>query len=165
MDEPGKCAWASAYQNPDIIWVCTESGYRGSSYDPEGKETLLRVDADNYALGVAVKEALAHSRFLSPEKARIFLDYRTGTPKYEARIRSLVESEGYRNKIALFSRMKYCHITLSKGVINIGPTIHDGSDSWRRNKSDGLEDVVIAADRPPAEIGAALRSGFSRCVE
>ena len=165
MDQPEKCALASAYQNQDIIWVRTESGFRDSAYDPQGKETVLRVDADDNALGVAVTEALAQSRFLSLEEARTFLDYRIGMKIYDERIRSLVESEGYKNKAALFRRMKHCSITLEKGIIKIGPTIHDGSNAWGRNKSDGLEDVVIASDRPVNEIGTALRLGFSRSVE
>jgi hypothetical protein len=165
MDEPGKRAWAGAYQNPKIVWICTDSGYRGSAYDPQGKEAVLPVDADNQALGVALLEASESSRFLSLDEVPTFFDYRIATPIYEARIRSLVASQRYRNKIALFNRMKYCSITLFKGMIEILPTIHEGSDSWSFKKRDGIEETLIAADRPPAEIGTALRYGFSRCVE
>jgi hypothetical protein len=73
--------------------------------------------------------------------------------------------QGYKNKAALFRKMKRCDLTLSKDVIMIAPTVHEEMDSWGRNKSDGLEDVFVAADRPASEIGAALRLGFRRCVE
>ena len=165
MDEPEKNAWASAYQNQDIISISTDSGYRTRAYDPEGKETVLKLDANDSALGTAVKEALAHSRFLSLDEARDFLDYRRVEQRYAQRIKSLMERQGYKDKAALFRKMKHCGITKSKGMITIAPTIHEGLDSWGRNKSDGLEDVFVAADRPASEIGAALRLGFSRCLE
>ena len=165
MEEPEKCAWASAYQNQDIICVNTNSGYRASAYDPQGKQTVLKLDADDNALGVAVREALAHSRFLSLDEARKFLDYRNGEQSYAEWIKDLMDRQGYKSKAALFRSMKYCGITLSKGMITIAPTIHEDLDSWGRNKSDGLEDVIVAADRPASEIGAALKLAFSRCVE
>ena len=165
MNEPEKYAWASAYQNQDLIWISTDSGHGICVYDPQGKETVLRPDADDNALGAAVKEALAHSRFLPLGEAREFLDYRRAEQKYARRIESLVESHGYKNKTALFRKMKRCGIELFKGVMTIGPTIHEELDSWVRNKSDRLEDVVLAADSPASQIGAALRLGFSRCTE
>lgn len=164
MDEPEKCAWASAYQNQDIIWICTDSGYRSCAYDPRGKETILRPDADGTALGVAVKEALENSRFLSLDEAREFLEYRRAEQKYEARIESLMDSQGYKTRASFFRKMKRCDITLLKGMIKIGPTIHEGLDSWGRNKSDELEDVLVPADAPAEQIGAALKLGLSRSI-
>jgi len=164
MDEPEKFAWASAYQNEDMIWISTDSGHGICVYDPQGKETVLSPDADDNALGVAVKEALAHSRYLPLDEARGFLDYQRVEQRYAERIESLMERHGYKNKVALFGKMKRCGITLSKGIIEIAPTIHKELDSWARNRSDRLEDVVLDADSPANEIGAALRMGFSRCV-
>jgi len=164
MNEPEKVAWAHAYRNQDIICVYTYSGYRGCAYDPQGKETILGVDTDDIVLGIAVQEALAHSRFLSLDEAQEFLDFRLVEQRYAERIKSLMERQGYKNKTALFRRMELCSITLSKGTIQITPMIHKKLESWVRNKSDGIEDVFIAADSLPNEIGAALRLGFSRCV-
>jgi hypothetical protein len=165
MSDAEKCAWAGADQNPDVICISTYSGYRACAYDPQGKETILRPDADDNALGVAVKEALAHSRFLSLDEARKFLDYRRLEQRYDEWIKSLMERQGYKDKTALFGKMKHCGITLSKGIIEIAPTIHEELDSWGRNRSDGIEDVLISADESAERIGAALRLGFSRCVE
>ena len=164
MDDREKKAWASAYQNADMVRISTVSGHGLLVDDPQGKETLLGNDADDAALGVAVKEALARSRFLPLDEAREFLDYKRVEQRYEERTKVLMERYGYKNKAALFRGMKRCGITLSNGVITIAPTVHEGSDSWRRNKSDELDDVVIAANRSAAEIGAALKLGFSRCV-
>lgn len=165
MDEPEKRAWASAYQNQEMISISTDSGYRRCAYDPQGKHTVLKIGADDNALGVAVKEALAHSRFLSLDEARPFLDYRNTEQRYAEWIKSIMDGHGYRSKTDLFRNMKHCGIELSNGIITIAPTIHEDLDSWGRNKSDGLEDVFVAASCPASEIGAALRLGFSRCVE
>jgi len=164
MNEPEKYAWASAYQNRDIIWISTDSGHGLCAYDPQGKETVLGLDADDNALGVAVKAALGSSRFLSLDEAREFLDYRRAEQVYNERIKSLMERYGYNNKAALFGRMKRCDVTLVNGMIEIGPTTHEELDSWVRNKSDGLEDVLVSADAPVERIGAALRLGFGRSI-
>lgn len=164
MNEPEKCAWASAYQNRNIVWITTDSGRGACVYDPQGKEAVLGLDADDNALGIAVKDALAHSRFLPIEEAREFLDYRRAEQVYNERIKSLMERYGYNSKAALFGKMKRCDVTLVNGMIEIGPTTHGELDSWVRNKSDGLEDVLVSADAPVERIGAALRLGFSRCI-
>ena len=164
MNEPEKCAWASAFQNQDMIWISTDSGHGACAYDPQGKETELELDADDNALGVAVKEALGRSRFLSLDEAREFLDYRRVEQRYGDWVNSIIERHGYKNKAVLFRRMKCCDITLSNGMIKISPTIHEELESWGRNKNDGLEDVIIPAEAPVERIGAALRLGFGRSI-
>src|ERR1700722_14546883 len=98
MDESEQFAWASAYQNQDLIWISTDSGRGICIYDPQGTETVLGPDVDDNALGAAVKEALAHSRFLPLEEAREFLDHRRAEQAYGERIKSLIERYGYNNK-------------------------------------------------------------------
>jgi hypothetical protein len=159
------CACAKARQNQDFIWVYTNSGRGLVAYDPEGKDIILGLDADDTALGVAVREALASSRFLSPKEAMMFLDYRTKGDEYEKRVNSLMGMHGYKGKIAMFKNMKSCSITLEKGTIEIRPSIHKTLDGWVRYKSDGIEDVLVPADSPSHTIGTALRLAFSRCVE
>jgi hypothetical protein len=60
--------------------------------------------------------------------------------------------------------MKSCDIECSGGIITIGPTKHEKLEGWGRTKGDGIEDVVIPPNSPPAEVGAALRLAFSRCI-
>ena len=165
MDEPEKCAWAEACQNQDIICVDSCSGYRGCAYDPRGNETVLGVAADDESLGIAVQNALAGSRFLPIKELPEFFDYRRIEERYDEWVKSLMTRQGYKTKFALFRNMKLCNITLSKGTIRIDPMIHEKLEAWGREKDDGIEDVYIAADSLPNEIGAALRLGFSRCVE
>jgi hypothetical protein len=75
MDESEQCSWAGAYQNQDMICVISRSGHGMYARDPFGKETLLGVDADDHALGIAVQNALAGSRFLSLKESNIFFDH------------------------------------------------------------------------------------------
>ena len=157
-------ARASALQNQDFTWVYTDSGRGLVAYDPQGKDVILGLDADDNALGVAVWEALASSRFLSPKEAMKFLDYRARGDEYKKRVKSLMCMHGYKNKSAMFKNMKACSITLSQGTIEIRPMIHKGLDVWGRTKNDGIENVLIPANSPANEIGAALRLAFSRCL-
>jgi hypothetical protein len=158
-------AYTSAFQNQDFIWVYTDSGRGLRAYDPQGKDVILGLDVHDNALGVAVWEALAVSRFLSPKEAMEFLDYRTGGDEYEVRVKSLMGMHGYANKRAMFKKMKSCGITLSKGGMEIRPLIHEKLDWWGQTKNDGIENVLIPANSAFHEIGAALRLAFSRCVE
>jgi hypothetical protein len=135
------------------------------AYDPLGKDIVLGLDADDNALAVAVRKALASSRILSPKEAVQFLDYRTSGNEYEERVKSLMGMHGYKNESAMFKNMKSCGITLSKGTIEIRPTAHDTLDGWGRTLCDGIENVIIPADSPSHEIGAALKLAFSRCLE
>jgi hypothetical protein len=160
------CFCANARQNQDFAWVFSDSGRGLVAYDPQGKDVILGLDADDNALGVAVREALASSRFLSPKEAMKCLDYRRRGDEYEERVRSLMGMHGYKGKIAMFKNVKSCGITLSKGTIEFRPSIHKTLDRWVGHmKSDGIDDVLIRADRPSHEIGAALRLAFSRCLE
>jgi hypothetical protein len=159
------CARARAHQTQDFIWLFTDSGLGLVAYDPQGKDFILGLDAENAALGVAVREALASSRFLTPKEAMKFLDYRTMGDEYEERVKSLMETHGYKSESAMFKNMKSCYIFQSKGTIEIRPTIHKAFRGRARTKNDGIEDVLIPASSPAHEIGAALRLAFSRCME
>jgi hypothetical protein len=108
---------------------------------------------------------LAGSRFLSIKEFREFFNYQLVQERFAEWVNSLMTRQGYKTKGALFRNMKHCNITLSKGTIRIRPMIHRKMAAWAREKNDGIEDVYIAADSLTNEIGAALRLGFSRCVE
>ena len=164
MDDPEKCAWAQAYQNQDIICVHSCSGFRGCAYDPNGKESVLGVDAGDGVLGIAVWNALAHSRFLSVREVPDFFDCRRVEERYAEWVKSLMTRQGYKTKAALFRNMKLCSIRLSKGTIEMFPTIHEELEAWGREENDGIKEVFVGADSLPNDIGAALRLGFSRCV-
>jgi hypothetical protein len=177
MNEITKVAWANAKFNGDFILVETFSGYTSSMRDPKGKQRFLAPDANDEELGLAVLDALASSRFVLPgPRTDVWIhpdagfdmelyDYRQTAARYAAWTKDLMARYGYKTKRALFKNMKSCSIERKGGTITISPSHHEKLEAWSREKDDGIEDAVIAADAKPAEIGAALRLAFSRCTE
>lgn len=167
---------AGAKNNGDFICIETWSGYRSSNLDPKGKQHLLSPDVSDEALGVAVLDALAFSRFVLPaprtdvwqhpdaEFDKELYDYKLGIERHAKWIADLMSHFGYKTKRALFKNMHSCDIERKEGSITIGPTHHEKLEAWSREKDNGIEDVVIPADSTPSEIGAALRLAFSRCT-
>jgi hypothetical protein len=165
MNPPKKRAWADAYQNQDLISVSTCSGYRSCAYDPQGKDTLLDINVGDDVLGRAVLESLARSRFLTLAEVPAFFDCRQYPIRYAAWVQSLMKAYKYKTKSALFREMESCNIESCDGIIRITPMRHKKLEAWGRDKDDGIEDVLIPAGSSPERIGAALRLGFSLCVE
>jgi hypothetical protein len=74
-----------------------------------------------------------------------------------------MERYGYKKRRAMFVNMKSCSVCSQEGKIIFGPTNHVKLEAWGRNKSDGIEDVIIPATSSAVEAGAALKEAFSRC--
>jgi hypothetical protein len=176
MNEIIRGYWAGAKYNGDFYCVETLSGYRGScTLDPKGKQHLLPPEVSDEILGLAVRDALAHSRFVLPERRTDVWqhpdvefdleldDYKKTAERYAAWIKNLMEHYGYKTKRALFKDMESCTIVSRSGLLTIQPSRHQKLEQWGREKTDQIEDVTIPADSAPAEIGAALRLAFRRC--
>ncbi|WP_174406745.1 contact-dependent growth inhibition system immunity protein [Desulfovibrio subterraneus] len=172
MGEVTRGYWAAVVCNADFICVDTWSGYRGGTdRDPKGKQHLLSSDACDLALGEAVLDALAHSRWVLPapregvtfpegvEFDMAVCDFKVN---YPACVNALMEICGYKNKRALFKNMKRVSLESKNGVLTLTPWHHAKLEAW-----DGVGDeatVVIPATSTPEEIGAALRLALSRCT-
>ena len=178
MNEVAKGSWANAYSNGEFVCIETVSGYRGGTHsDPKGAEHYLDSGASDEALGSAVLDAMARSRFVlsSPRVGSVYppglvFDTELYDPKkiaerYAAWKSSLMQRYGYKSQQALFEGMRHCSIQEQGGQITISPSHHQSLEGWGRTKGDGIEDVVLPADGRPAEIGAALRLAISRCTE
>lgn len=175
MDDIVKSAWAGAIYNGDFICVETYSGYRSSRSDPKGTQHLLIPDVSCEVLGVALLDALAHSRFVLPEpRSDVWVhpeaefdsdlyDYKRGIERYAEWTKALMKRYGYKTKRALFKNMKSCNIESQNGTITIRPSYHEKLEMW---SGDGIskDDYVVIPASSPAEIGAALRLAFSRCT-
>jgi hypothetical protein len=170
--------WAGAKYNGDFYCVETLSGYGGSStLDPKGKQHLLAPDVNDETLGLAVRDALAHSRFVLPEpRTDVWQhpdvefdlelnDYKKVAERYAEWIKNLMEHYSYKTKRALFKDMESCTIVSRSGVLTIQASRHQKLEQWGREKADLIEDVAIPDTSTPAEIGAALRLAFTRCTE
>ena len=174
MSEVTRGYWAEVVCNNDFICVDTFSGYRGGDCrDPKGKQNLLPPDASDVALGEAVLDALAHSRWVLPapregstypagvEFDMSMYDYKTN---YSVRVNALMERYGYKTKRALFKGMKRVGIANENGVITMRPSHHYRLEGWEAGDLTEEDYVVIPATSPPEEIGAALRLALSRCT-
>lgn len=161
--EPKHQKWASAYFNGDFIAVSTRSGYRGTARDPQGCETHLSPDASNETLGRSVLDAVACSRFLKLDEIDDFFNLERTTLAYTKWVASLLERYKYKTRRALFKSMALCHITVTTGTLEIAPMRHEKLEAWSGKRNDGVDNILLPLERPPEEIGKALRIAFSRC--
>lgn len=155
-------ATAIARNNGDFIRIKTYSSYSLEIEDPKAHEYLLKSEASDEELGLAITEALNQSRFLSIEEAK---ELRANAPEnYINWIQKTMSRYGYKTKRALFKNMQSCGISSDEGIITIRPTHHSRLESWDGEGITEANYVKVPADIPPAEIGKALRLAFSRCT-
>ena len=168
-----KMRWVRARYSGDFLCINTFSGYGGMSIqDPKGSQHLLAPDASDEELGLAVLDALAHSRFVlsapqegvtvHPEVEYDFelYDRAKNDELYLAWIEDLMKRYGYKTKRALFKNMENCFIEQESDMLRIIPTYHQKLEQW----GGKIEPVVLPYKSTAAEIGSALREGFRRCV-
>ena len=168
-----RARWAVVMYNDDFYCVETWSGYGGgSTRDPKGSQHLLAPGASDEELGLAVLDALAHSRFvLSAPKEGVTVhpeveydselyDLVKNDEQYLTWIGNLMKRYGYKTKRALFKNMERCGVYQTSEMLSIIPTYHQKLEQWGGN----IERVVLPYKSTAAEIGAALREGFRRCV-
>lgn len=177
MNEIIRGNWAEAICNGDFVCVETWAGYRGAHRrDPKGRQNFVTPDASDEDLGVAVLDALAHSRFvLGVPRADVWThpevefdsdlyDYKKSAESYQTWIKSLMERFGFKTKRALFKDMESCAIESIGGVIKIVPKRHVKLEAWEGLGPNNAGAIEIPANSSPTEIGAALRLAFSRCT-
>jgi hypothetical protein len=176
MSEIVKTAWAGAKFNSDFIFIETYSGYRSSQADPLGAQHLVRPDASDQELGVALLDALARSRFVLPEPRKdvwihpeatfdmSLYDYDLNNQRYSDWIDRLMGAYGYKTKRALFKDMKSCSVENKLGEIVIRPSCHEKLEAWSGKGIVESDYVVIPANSPASDVGGALRLAFSRCT-
>jgi hypothetical protein len=164
MNEVKRTAWAQVVANGDFICVQTYSGYRRSIADPQGKEHLLSPEVDDSELGAAILDALAASRFVTPQEDLSLFDFRLVTERYEAWLAALIAKYGYKSKSALLKKMNNCGIERCDGVIEIHPRCHENLETWTGTGISRDDHVVVRSDSPLVEVGAAARIALGRCT-
>ncbi len=163
MQEVIEKSWASVYKNREFICIKTCSGYRSSHGDPKGKQHMLGLDADDLAVGSALLDALAHSRFLLPKDDPELFSYEKTAERYQQWVAEIMAHYGYKSRRAMFKNMHTCGVEKKSGLITISPSNHDRLEGWSGTGIKETDHVVIPESSSPAEVGAALRLAFSRC--
>jgi len=157
--------FAAADRHPLFFGVETWSGYRSSAFDPQGPHHLLPPDAGDGALGGAVLDALAHSRFFTVEEVQTvdFFNYENRKRIYTAWVYKLMSAYGLKTKRALFKDLDHCEITAVDGKISIAPKHHVKLEAWE--EVPGVADLTVSVSSPPEEVGATLRRAFALCTK
>jgi hypothetical protein len=164
MNKPQIKQWAAAYSNEDFLSVETCSGYRQFATDPEGKMILLSLTVSNEELGASILDALSASRFLKLEEISTFFDLTITNQTYDEWVELLIGKYGYKSKRELFKKMKHCLIERVERVITIKPTNHEKLEVWS-GKGIGKDDYeVLDAKATSADLGAALKRCFDKCL-
>lgn len=176
MGDVVKTAWAEAGINEKFVFVRTYSGYRSSRADPQGVECYAGLDVTDFDLGVAVLNALAHSRFvLAQPRTGVWMhpdvtfdeelyNLDATMERYKSWVGSLQEKYGYKTKRALFKCMKSCAIACKEGQITIRPRHHEKLELWTGKGIAESDFFSISTDSDPSVIGATLRLAFNRCT-
>jgi len=157
--------WASARANAKLLAVGTWSGYSRKVLDAAGHHYDFLPDVAEDALGAAVLDCLAHSRFLdTPELRAALLHPEVLARDYAAWIERLMQFGGYKTKRALFKEMLSCWIEQDGDTITMQPSHHEKLDGWSGEGFTDADHVLVSAQASSSAIGAALREAFRRCT-
>jgi hypothetical protein len=159
-----KKQFSAIQSNGDFICMNTLSGASSALTDPLGKEHLLSDDATDEAIGLALSDCLAHSRFLPYEEHKEFYDLKARRAKREEWIKAMMKEFSYRSKRALLSGMAVCNAEKFSGKIVFMPSCHVKLEAWIRRTTDDFDDVEILDTSSAAEIGKAIKVALSRCT-
>lgn len=169
-------AWASVKLNKEFLCIQTYSGYGSSRADYKGAMYLMSPDAADQEVGEAVLDALSKSRFVLPEPRtdvwihpaatfdRDLYDLDSMMKRYKDWVAGLMGKYGYKTKRALFKDMKSCNVEGKLGILKMTPSHHEKLEAWSGDGFTESDNVVIAADSSPDQVGFALRLALSRCT-
>jgi len=156
---------ASAMMNKHFILIETYYGCNGPSIDPDAPKHFFSPDMeDDEVLGGATLTALKLSRQVSADEIPILFDRDKIKEIYDEHIKKTMRQFGCKTKSALLKRTKSVFIRKFSGSISFSPNRQEKLDAWGSNINDKFEDVVIPFSSTPAEVGAALRLAFDRCI-
>lgn len=119
----------------------------------------------NEEVGEAILKGLFASRIINPNREPDFFDVMGRVvPQYNLWVSEIMSRFGYKTKRAMFKNMKSCSVELVKSAVIFQPSHHEKLEAWSGKGITESDYVVIPANSPPAEVGAALRLAISRCT-
>jgi len=156
--------WADVRANKDFIFVQTLSGNGVALPDPLGNKFFLSHSSTDDELGQSLLEALAMSRLIDPEADPGFFDFRgRSANEYNEWVAATMRKFSYKRKTALFGRMRFCSVGVVGDVMTIYPSHHERGDAWSGEGLTEEDNVILAFNSSPSEVGAALRLALERC--
>ena len=154
---------ACVCKNQDFILVVTYSGYRRTTRDPDGVQTLLSLDVSDEELGQATLLALSKSRIIDVSEIETFFNIDNVKKRYDAWVADLMAKYNYKTKRALFKNMMQCSVEIRDGCLTISPFCHEKLEAWSGKGLTEDDDVILPVNSTTEEIGAGVRLAFSRC--
>jgi hypothetical protein len=152
--------WARINRTDRFVSVRPLSGYRIIQPEDDGYVIYLAPDVNDEALGRALLEALARSRFIFPPDPNF-----SEAERYLRCIRNwqndFMRRYGYKTKRDAYKNMDWCETARSEGKISIKPHKRAGTERFRSLPPE--ETVVIPATDDSLAVGAALRLALDRC--
>ena len=157
-------ACAEAVFNHDFFEITTMSQGMLEYAEPDAPPHYLPPDVDDARLGHTLRLALGASKRASVEEFQKIFHSGVIQQLGKERTAWAMKQYGYKSKRAMYKNMDCCWISVFEGVIEIKPTHHKSMDSYSGISNDGPEILHIPETASDAELGAALREGFTRCT-
>lgn len=156
-----KMALVDVSINENFIELITFSTAGMSYADPDVPPAYLPVDADDEALGQAVWKALKASKILPGKEFMKIFNSGVVQKNIKEREALAMEKYGYKTRKAYWQKMESCWITHVDNKLKISPQRHKRMDDYE-HISDA--EIYLPETASDAELGAALREGFRRCI-
>jgi hypothetical protein len=139
--------------------IFSQAVYRAAVGDPRGYAAFLDPEPAREDLGRALHDALAASRFITPDHP----DWDTVMrPPTEDEIRAqeddLKRRAGIKTRKALYNGAGLVSVTMRDGAIELRPLLHLGRGAWEGIK--GHEPVRLPESVSNAELGEAVAAAI-----
>jgi hypothetical protein len=152
--------WSRIHRSERFISVQPVSGYRIIQLEDDGYVIYLEPDASNEALGRALLETLARSRFIFPPDPA-FSEAERYLRCYHDWQKDFMQRYGYKTIRNAYKYMDWCEAARSEGKISIKPHRRDKPEYFRSLPPE--KTVVIPATDDAETVGAALRLALDHC--
>ena len=132
--------------------------------DPDRAPERIRLSQGDALVGDRVRAGMLATKFHIPQPAAWAKGIDSDRPKQNL---ALAWEFGLPDARRLFTGMRYCCAHLERGEINIMPTKRRPGGNFEPFQlawKAGHEDVVLPAAASDAELGAAVRLCFERCL-
>lgn len=150
--------------NNDFLNIVSCSGYRMITEDFAQKNEFLSVDASDVEIGKHLREALALSRFVHPDKQEDLDSYLFDPARYQEWFENVNKKYGYKTKKDLLQGMLTCKCTLYNHEIKLKPTHQASLEFWNDEGLTESDTITISESCTDEELGAAARLALSRCT-
>lgn len=152
--------WADIHRTERFTCIEPLSGYRIIQREDEGYVIYLERDASDEAMGRALLEALARSRYIFPPDPQ-FSEAERYMRCYRNWQKDFMQRYGYKTKRDAYKNMDWCRAKRSEGKIAVQPHKRDKPEYFHDLPSE--KTVVILATDDAETAGAALRLALDRC--